>query len=223
MNTQWFLTGTDTNIGKTITAIILLKKAANQGFKTAGYKPIASGSIKTIHGLKNNDTLLLKKNSTVNLSYQQINPFFFPHAGPPHIFNTKKKKINFNDLDHGLNIINQHANWIIIEGIGGWYTPISQCTFLSDWIKYKQIPVILVVGLKLGCINHAILTGKEIIQSNLKFSGWIANYISDKEKYGLDYINIIQKYIPVPFLGTIPYIYDMNNISEQKIILKLPE
>ncbi|CAL4042684.1 ATP-dependent dethiobiotin synthetase BioD [Buchnera aphidicola (Phyllaphis fagi)] len=222
MHYQWFITGTDTNVGKTIASIVLLHKASKKGFKTAGYKPVSSGCIKTIDGFQNQDAILLKKYSTVNLSYKQVNPFFFSRIGPPHVFNNKEKLINFNALNNGLNIIHKKSNWIIIEGIGGWYTPISQSIFLSDWIKQENIPVILVVGLKLGCINHSILTGQSITQSGLQFSGWIANYISNKQEYFLDYINILKKYIHAPFLGSIPYMKNLHNISKKNILIKLP-
>lgn len=219
---KWFITGTDTNVGKTIVSTLLLKKGSELGFNTAGYKPISSGCTKTIYGLHNDDALLLKKNSTIKFTYQEINPYAFYHAIPPNFLNDSDNKINFNKLSRGLKNIQKKANWIIIEGIGGWCTPIYKLNSLSDWLKKENIPIILVVSIKLGCINHAILTTQSIMQSGLKYSGWFANCIKP-EKYILNYIYTIKKYIQVPFLGMIPYIKNINNILKNTTHVILPE
>ncbi|QCI25992.1 dethiobiotin synthase [Buchnera aphidicola] len=218
---KWFITGTDTNVGKTIVSIILIKKAKRLGLTAIGYKPISSGCRKTIKGLQNSDTLLLQKNSTIQLDYKIINPYAFYHAIPPVFLNNKNYKINFYTLSKKLQYIKKKANCIIIEGIGGWCTPICIKNNLSDWLKKENIPVILVIAIKLGCINHAILTTQSILQSGVKYVGWFAN-CTTPEKYILNYIYIIKKYISAPFLGIIPYIKDINYIPENKIDIILP-
>ncbi|CAL4321001.1 dethiobiotin synthase [Buchnera aphidicola] len=224
MKRTWFLTGTDTNIGKTIVSSVMLIKAKKHGFYTAGYKPISTGCIKTKKGLRNLDALLLKKYSIIKFPYNTINPFAFYDSEPPHILSQKNKiNITFKKISNELYNIQKKANWIIIEGVGGWYTPISPILKFSDWVKKENIPIILVIGLKLGCINHAILTNQAILKSGLIFSGWIANCISNKNKYVLDYINTLKKYIYAPFLGKVPYIKNIKNLSKISANIHLPK
>lgn len=220
---KWFVAGTDTNIGKTTVSILLLNKAKQMGFCTAGYKPISSGCIKTNMGYCNNDVLLLKNHSTEKFEYNTINPFSLYHTGPPSILMRQANQlINLTHLSHRLNIIQKKSNWIVIEGIGGFYTPIYKYLTLSDWIKKENLPVILVVGIKLGCINHALLTYQSIIKENLKFSGWFANCLSNKTKYFTDYIHTIKKFIKAPLLGIIPFLKKKYITQDTNINIKLP-
>lgn len=219
---RWFVTGTDTNVGKTIISVLLLQKATNIGFNTAGYKPVSSGCIKTIYGLRNHDTLLLQRHSSVKFKYQEINPYSCYGRIPPSFFYCKKNDITFTNLSNKLYNIQKKADWILIEGIGGWATPIFNKNTLSDWIKQEKIPVILVVSIKLGCINHAILTAESILRSGLKLKGWFANCIN-YEEYLLNYIYTIKQYIHSPFLGIIPHIPNINNIAVNNINITLPE
>ncbi|CAL4320931.1 dethiobiotin synthase [Buchnera aphidicola] len=219
---KWFLTGTDTNVGKTIVSGIILKKASNIGFNTAGYKPIASGCIKQMKHFKNYDAVYLKKNSTVQLTYEKINPFFVNNNFPPNFFFDNDQKISLKKISHHLQYIEKLSNWIIIEGVGGWYTPIYKKIKLSDWVKKENLPVIIVVAIKLGCINHAILTYKAIIQCGLKCSGWYANFMKNT-KNSLKYINTIKRYMNIPFLGIIPHIHNIHNFSVENINIILPK
>ncbi|WP_343128003.1 dethiobiotin synthase [Buchnera aphidicola (Takecallis taiwana)] len=219
---KWFITGTDTNVGKTIVSIFLLKKAATLGFHSAGYKPVSSGCIHTMYGLQNSDAILLQKYSVSTLQYQEINPYTFYNSIPPNFINCKKNNISFKKLSHTLQSIQKKANWILIEGIGGWATPIFRNITLSEWIKKENIPVMLVIAIKLGCINHAILTSESIVKSGLKFAGWFAN-CAHYEKYFLNYIYTIKQYIKAPFLGMIPHINNINNINVNNNNILLPE
>ncbi|QCI18830.1 dethiobiotin synthase [Buchnera aphidicola] len=231
---KFFITGTDTNIGKTTISGILLKKASNFGYKTAGYKPISSGikkyknknsyTIKNTYQFINEDVVILKKNSSVKLSYNEINPISFFENAPPNILSLiKNKKIKKKDLSFGLKNIAQKSNWILIEGAGGWYTPISDKYTFSDWVKKEKLTVILVVAIKLGCINHAILTEKSILSDNLKCGGWIANNIFPKNKYNSYYIQTLLSYIKSPLLGIVPYFKNTNEINVNNINILLPE
>ncbi|WP_348666273.1 dethiobiotin synthase [Arsenophonus symbiont of Ornithomya chloropus] len=206
MNKYFFLTGTDTDIGKTVVSCALLQAASYRGYKTAGYKPIAAGSKQSVFGLRNLDAELLRKNSTVNLSYNDVNPIVFLDATSPNI--AAQRAGGFIDckiMTTGLQKLKDCANWIIIEGAGGWYTPFSFEKTFADWVIEQQLPVILTVGIKLGCINHAILTAQAIKNSGLFLIGWIANKIILSEKYEADYLLTLQKQLSVPCLGVIPY------------------
>lgn len=221
---KFFITGTDTNIGKTFVSKILLNKATNLGYKTAGYKPISSGGKKTSFGYINNDAVILKKNSSVFLSRKEVNPISFYENAPPHILSQlHDKNIKKKDLSIGLKKIMKKSNWILIEGVGGWYTPISYTNTISDWVKEEKLTVIIVVGIKLGCINHAILTEKAIFSEKLKCAGWIANNIFPKDRYNPFYIETLLKYIKSPLLGIIPYITKKNLVNFEKLKIKLPK
>lgn len=230
---KFFVTGTDTNIGKTTISSILLKKAKNYGYKTAGYKPISSGMKKykniashfsnNKYQLINQDAYILQKNSSVYLTYKEINPISFLESVPPNILSLiNGKEIKIKNLSSGLKKISLKSNWILIEGAGGWFTPISNKYTFSDWVKIEKFKVILIVGIKLGCINHAILTEQSILSNKLTCVGWIANNIYPKNKYTSYYIQTLLSYIKSPLLGIVPYLKNTDQINIDKIKIKLP-
>lgn len=222
MKKLWFVTGTDTNVGKTLSCILLLKLAMKKGFYTAGYKPIASGRNSHITN-RNHDAMLLKKNSSVNLSYKEVNPFLFNEPVCPYFLTPSQNNfISEKKLSLGLLNLKKKSNWIIVEGIGGWCTPISRNIILSEWVKKENLKVILVVGIKLGCINHAILTQNAIIQSRVSFVGWIANFTLPKNQYDLKHIAILKKYLKSKFLGYIKYQSNLDALYTLPSTIKLP-
>ncbi|CAL4322017.1 dethiobiotin synthase [Buchnera aphidicola] len=224
MNNCWFITGTDTNIGKTVVSSLLLRNAKKLGYRTAGYKPVASGIKKKYKNFKNNDALIFQKLSSIKLKYEEINPFCFYEKAAPHILSIKHNiKISFEKLSLGLSELKKKSNWILIEGAGGWYTPLSHHITYADWVFQENLPVILVVAIKLGCINHAILTSHAILKYNLNFSGWIANNIKPIEKFHKENILTLKKYLKAPFLGEIPYFQDMKKIYTCEVPLILPK
>ncbi|WMY96216.1 MAG: dethiobiotin synthase [Arsenophonus sp.] len=206
MSKCFFLTGTDTDIGKTVVSCALLQAASYRGYKTAGYKPIATGSTKSILGLRNLDAELLRKNSTVNLSYDDVNPIVFLEATSPNIAAQRVGEvIDHKTMTKGLQKLKDCADWIIIEGAGGWYTPLSVKKNFSDWVIEQKLPVILTVGIKLGCINHAMLTEQAIKNSGLFLIGWIATKIIFSKHDEEDYLLTLKNKLSVPCLGVIPY------------------
>ncbi|BFI91188.1 dethiobiotin synthase [Enterobacterales bacterium endosymbiont of Anomoneura mori] len=216
---KYFITGTDTKVGKTIFSIALLQFAKKIGYKSIGYKPISSGSKITKYGLRNNDALLLKENSNIKLYYNKINPYNFLDNTSPNIVSKRiKNPISFYEISSKLRNIEKKANWIIIEGSGGWYTPISNIKKFSDWVIKENISIILVVGIKLGCINHALLTLDIIKKTGLKIKGWVANNINKPLIYHKEYINTLKKNLSINFLGEIPYLNILNNIKLWKYI-----
>ncbi|CAL4321844.1 dethiobiotin synthase [Buchnera aphidicola] len=222
----FFITGTDTNIGKTTASIFLLKAAKKRGYFTAGYKPIAAGCKKTNFGLRNKDAILLKTYSTVKLSYEEVNPYSYEFFNPPSFFikNNEKKNISLKKISSGLSgLSKKKADFIIVEGAGGWHTPISTNYLYSDWVIKEKLSVILIVGIKMGCINHAILTSREIINSGVHLSGWIANHINKNLFNSILYVNFIKNKIMAPFLGEIPYIKNINEKYNKNINLIFPE
>lgn len=220
---KYFVTGTDTNVGKTFISRILLRTANKYGYKTAGYKPIASGNYIKKYGFKNKDAVILQENSSICLKYREVNPFCFYENAPPHILShILSKNINKQSLSLGLYKLTQKSNWILIEGAGGWYTPISYHNTFSEWVQDEKLIVILVIGIKLGCINHAILTEKAILSDKIICAGWIANILSPQEKYQTEYIETLLNYIQSPLLGIVPYIKDYRKTKTQNINIRLP-
>ncbi|VAY02448.1 ATP-dependent dethiobiotin synthetase BioD 1 [Arsenophonus endosymbiont of Aleurodicus dispersus] len=214
MNKCFFLTGTDTDVGKTVVGCALLQAAADNGYKTAGYKPVASGGEQLTVGLRNSDAQLLIKNSNVKLNYHDVNPIVFAQTTSPHIASQLTGElIDWQIMHVGLNKLKQYSNWIIVEGAGGWYTPICTEKTLADWVIQQQLPVILVVGVKLGCINHAMLTAQAIEQSGLLFAGWVANEIVLPGKYQQAYLLTLKQRLSAPCLGVIPHLPDWKSHS----------
>lgn len=206
MTKTYFVTGTDTEVGKTVASCALLQAAGVQGWKTVGYKPVASGSELTEHGLRNSDALLLQANSQVKLPYKAINPIVFEAPTSPHIISEKlQQPIEFSVINQGLMYLQSRADWLLVEGAGGWYTPLSVDKTYADWVIEQQLPVILVVGVKLGCINHALLTMESILASGLSVVGWIANEVEPAGKFQEDYLATLNHMIDAPCLGVIPH------------------
>ncbi|MTD40620.1 ATP-dependent dethiobiotin synthetase BioD [Erwinia sp. CPCC 100877] len=204
---RWFVTGTDTEVGKTIASCALLQAAALAGWRTAGYKPVASGSEMTSEGVRNGDALALQRHSTLALDYAQVNPLAFLEPTSPHIVSVEEgRPITFGLLSAGLRALERQADWVLVEGAGGWFTPLSETTFFSDWVVEERLPVILVVGVKLGCINHALLTAAAVQSAGLRLAGWIANDVQQPGRRHAEYLATLRARLPAPMLGEIPWL-----------------
>ena len=209
MTKRFFVTGTDTEVGKTVASSALLQAANQLGFNTAGYKPVASGSDLTAQGLRNEDALALQRNSRVALSYEQVNPYTFAEPTSPHIISADEgRPIAAAALSSGLRELERLADWVLVEGAGGWFTPLSDTQTFADWVQAEQLPVILVVGVKLGCINHAMLTAQAVQQAGLRLAGWIANDVVAPGKRHQAYLATLRRVLPAPCLGEIPWLAD---------------
>jgi len=206
---RYFVTGTDTEVGKTVASSALLQAANRAGFRTAGYKPVASGSEMTKEGLRNTDALALQRNSGVALSYDEVNPYTFEEPTSPHIVSEDEgRPIDASLISAGLHALSGKADWVLVEGAGGWYTPLSSSYTFADWVLAERLPVILVVGVKLGCINHAVLTAQAITQAGLTLAGWIANDVIPPGRRHAEYLATLTRMLPAPLLGEIPYLPD---------------
>ncbi|MFP1868099.1 dethiobiotin synthase [Lonsdalea quercina] len=207
MTKRWFVTGTDTDVGKTVASAALLQAAGRAGYLTAGYKPVASGCEMTQEGLRNRDALWLQANSRLALAYDEVNPLAFAEPTSPHIISAEEgRPIAFNALSAGLHALTARSEWVLVEGAGGWFTPLSGRQTYADWVVEEQLPVILVVGVKLGCINHAMLTAQAVQQAGLTLAGWIANDVAPPGKRHQEYLQTLQQCIPAPMLGEIPHL-----------------
>src|SRR5688572_13768415 len=203
----FFITGTDTDAGKTFVACALLKAASAAGLTTVAIKPIAAGATATEEGLRNADALLLQSASTIQLPYEQVNPVCFPQAIAPHLaakINDKRVKVErLAGFCQGVML--KRADLTIIEGAGGWRVPLNEREFLSDLVKQLNVPVILVVAMRLGCLNHAMLTAEAIVRDGLQFSGWMANRIDPHMQCYEENRDTLRSWLPAPLLAEIPF------------------
>lgn len=203
-----FVTGTDTGVGKTLVTAALLCAARNQGFSTIGLKPVAAGCEQTPEGLRNEDALMLQQYTSLPLTYEQINPVALAQAIAPHIAAAnEQRRLDASRLE-GLcrGALMQRADLTLIEGAGGWRVPISPRQYLSDLVRLLDIPVLLVVGVRLGCINHALLSAEVIRADGARLLGWIANEVDPRMPSIDDNVRAIEERIDAPLLGRIGWL-----------------
>lgn len=204
---SFFVTGTDTEVGKTTITSALLQLAKQQGLSTLGLKPIASGCQQEKGQWVNDDALQLMKASSISVPYSDINPIALEPAIAPHIAAEQAGvTVDLGELyQHSLRMQKQAADLLLMEGAGGWLLPLNEQQTLADLCVMLKIPVILVVGMKLGCLNHALLTSHVIRQSGLRLAGWVANQmVPQMEAYDENIKTLVQR-LPAPCLGKIPH------------------
>ncbi len=204
----FFVTGTDTGVGKTLISATILHAAGKVGLRTLAMKPIASGCEQTPDGLRNEDALMLQQAMSESLTYDQVNPVAMAPAIAPHVAAAQaKRQLSVQRLVgfcRGLQL--QPADILIIEGAGGWRVPLNDRETYAAVPRALEVPVILVVALRLGCINHALLTAEAIRADGLKLAGWVANRPEPEamanEAETLDYL--IQ-HMATHCLGVVPW------------------
>ncbi|MEY4641839.1 MAG: hypothetical protein RLZZ227_1833 [Pseudomonadota bacterium] len=205
---SFFVTGTDTDIGKTLACCAVLRAAAAAGHTTVGMKPVAAGGMQAADGLRNNDALQLQAASTLQLSYEEINPVCLPEPASPHIAaELAQRKVRVERLTGFCRgVLGLRANVTLFEGAGGWRVPINEREFMSDLAKELNLPVILVVGMRLGCLNHALLTGEAIVRDGLTIAGWIANRIDPHMEHYERNRDTLRDMFNAPLLAEIPHL-----------------
>jgi dethiobiotin synthetase len=207
MNTL-FITGTDTDVGKTVTTQLLLQALNKIDVRTLAIKPISAGCEITEDGLRNDDALILQAASGIQAPYNVINPIAFVPAIAPHIAAQHASvDITLSDLQTCLErAVKQEPRWLMVEGAGGWRLPLNnEGDFYSDFALQNQMKVVLVVGMKLGCLNHAVLTYQAILSDGLDCIGWVANQIDeDMPFYQENKVSLI-KLLACPMLAEIPF------------------
>lgn len=216
----FFITGTDTDIGKTEVAAGLIVAANQKGLRTAAIKPVAAGCQNNGDGPQNDDALKLQSLASVDLSYQQVNPVALDEPMAPHIAAQEQGRSLTADRLTGFcrGVTMLPMDFLVIEGAGGWRVPINKRETMADIPKQLNAEVILVVGIRLGCINHALLTAQAIRLDGLKIAGWVAN-ILDTEMLRIDEnIDTLKQMLIEPCLGVIPRLSD---ISPQQVAAHL--
>ncbi len=199
---NYFVTGTDTNVGKTLVSCALLHGFALQGKRVVGMKPIAAGCNADE---QNEDVLQLRAASNVAVGYGQINQFLFLQAVAPHIAAQRTGVvIQFSRIAESYQELAAKADVVIVEGVGGFRVPLNAQQDSADLARDLGLPVILVVRIRLGCLNHALLTVEAIAARGLILAGWVANVIDSDISICKEDIIALQQRIAAPLLGVVP-------------------
>lgn len=218
-----FITGTDTGCGKTEITLGLMHRWQHTGMLVAGMKPIASGAFETADGLRNQDALRIQQQCSLAVPYPQLNPCVYAPAIAPHLAAAMMGKSIL--IDHIVASYEQLAaisDIVVVEGVGGWQVPLGSSLALPDLVRVLDLPVILVVGLRLGCLNHALLTQESIRHAGVGLHGWIANQVDPAMQAQESNIHTLVNWFEAPCLGVVPYLEppEPSKVSEY---LKVPD
>lgn len=205
---EFFVAGTDTGVGKSSVTAALLHAAAGLGLRSTGVKPLASGAQREAEQWRNEDALLLQAASSMPLDYQQTNPVLLRAAMAPHLAaEDEAVHLSAGALAEHCRAVAQHApDLMLVEGAGGWLVPLGREETLADVAVMLGWPVILVVGMRLGCLNHALLTAAAIRHSGLRLAGWVANSAWPEMPALERNIATLDERLPAPRLGTVPWL-----------------
>lgn len=222
MSRSFFVTGTDTEVGKTAVSCALLHAARTAGLTTAAVKPVAAGCDADGH---NEDALALQAAMTLALPYAQVNPVALQPAIAPHIAAAQAGRSLHADRLAGFcrGVMHSGADLVLVEGAGGWRVPLGPRETLADVAITLGIDVIMVVAMRLGCINHALLTAEAIRADGLRLAGWVANQPAAAMACHAENLDTLQALLPAPLLGEIPHIdpFSAERASQHLDINKL--
>lgn len=202
MTRGYFVTGTDTGIGKTTFAVTLIHALRQRGLKVAAMKPVAAGGDLIEGKCVNEDVLALRQAADIQADLSIINPYAFAPPIAPHIAADQAGKTI--DLDHIVSVytaLAAQADVVVVEGAGGLCVPLNAQHDIADLAEALRLPIILVVGMRLGCLNHALLTAEAIMQRGLKWTGWVANILDSEMQALEENIASLESRLPSPSLG----------------------
>lgn len=209
-----FVTGTDTGVGKTRISTALMTLMQARGLSTAGMKPVASGCVWQEGSLVNEDAVALMAQSDVDLPYACVNPYAFEPAIAPHIAASQAdEQIELRTILQRFEYIASRADCVVVEGAGGFLVPLNQRETLADLALALDLPVVLVVGIRLGCINHALLSAEAIAQRGLTLAGWVANLVEHDAVSRANVDSLMQR-IHAPCLGVVPYLEAADRVAQ---------
>lgn len=201
-----FVTGTDTGIGKTFVSVALLHALRDAGLRAVGMKPVASGCTPTAQGLRNDDALALQAASDPRPDYALVNPLAFAAPISPHLAAAAEgRRITLEPIHAAYVQMGRLADACVVEGIGGWLAPLSDTLLAGDLARALRLPVILVVGLRLGCLNHALLSTRAIRDDGCELLGWVGNPIDPALLEPEGNLDTLRARLPVPCLGVLQY------------------
>jgi len=207
----YFVTGTDTGVGKTAVTLGLMQALQQQGRSVAAMKPVAAGCERTVAGLRNADALQLQRQASVELGYELINPYAFEPAIAPHIAADQAGvTIDINKIYNKNKEIESNVDCVLVEGVGGWQVPLNAEETLADLARLLGLDVIMVVAIRLGCLNHALLTADSIAAAGCTLAGWVANQLPAPPECAQENIKSLKSRISSPLLGVLPVMQEVS-------------
>src|SRR6202163_1807261 len=201
-----FVTGTDTAVGKTVVACGLARGFRAHGARVAVMKPVASGATRTPEGLRHADALALIEAAQVTTPYALVNPYCFEPPISPHIAAKEAMiEVDIATIRRNFEALAADADWVVIEGAGGWFAPINERQTMADLAWALSVPALMVVGVRLGCLNHAQLTRIGIEAHGVSFAGWIANHVDASMACAPEHLAALERLLGEPALAVIPH------------------
>ncbi len=201
-----FVTGTDTEIGKTFCSVALVEAAVAAGLRVAVMKPVAAGAARTPRGLRNDDALALIAAAGTTAPYEQVNPYCFEAAVAPHLAARDTDcTVDLAQILAQCERLSVNADWLLVEGAGGWFAPLGDEHRIAELAQALGLPVVLIVGMRLGCLNHAQLTHAAILAAGLPFAGWIANALTPDMPRFEQNCDTLTERLGRPPLAVMPY------------------
>lgn len=213
MAKTYFITGTDTDAGKTVVSCGLLEAARQKQLETIALKPVSAGCDVTPDGLRHGDAMQLMEAMTIELPYSQVNPIALEPPIAPHIAAEEVGRRVTVDRLSGIcrGALMRKHDLSLIEGAGGWRVPLNNREMLSGLAIAMNIPVVLVVGMKLGCLSHALMTAESILRDGMKLAGWVANQIDPAMSRYEENLQTLKGMMPAPCLGVVPWFSGLDN------------
>lgn len=204
-----FVTGTDTGVGKTLVASALLRAFALSGLRAVGMKPVATGCCAGAHDRTNEDVAALLAASNVSVPIDLINPYCFEPAIAPHLAAQQAgRPISLTRIRECYLSLASRADRVVVEGVGGLLVPLNPREDLGDLVRFLELSVVLVIGMRLGCLNHALLTAEAIHSRGLPFAGWVANRIDPAMPFFEDNLETLRQKLPAPLIAIMPFAPD---------------
>jgi dethiobiotin synthetase len=201
-----FVTGTDTGVGKTLVACSLLRAFADRGLKAVGMKPVASGAVPRGGGLVHDDVEKLLVAGNVAARREHVNPYCFEPPIAPHIAASGAgMRIDLDRIEACFNALAARADVVIVEGVGGFRVPLGPGVDTAHLAARLALPLVLVVGLRLGCLNHALLTAEAIAHRGLRLAGWVANHVDPRMAAAEENVRALETLITAPLLARIAF------------------
>ncbi len=215
----FFVTGTDTDCGKTLVCLGLMAWYQQRGERVGALKPVAAGAVATAGSLRNDDALKLLAQMDDDTPYEQVNPYCFEPPIAPHLAAMEAGvALELAPVVDAWQALRRNHDRVLVEGAGGWRVPLGDGFGFPEVARELQLPVLLVVGLKLGCINHALLTAEAIISDGLTLAGWVANCVDGALSRRQDNLQTLRQRIPAPLLGVVPR---LDTISPETVAAAL--
>jgi dethiobiotin synthetase len=223
MMSSYFITGTDTGVGKTLISSALVHAFAQRGLKAAGMKPVAAGCELRNGILLSDDVAQLMAASNVTAPLELVNPYAFVPPIAPHIAAEQAgTAIELEMLEQAYQRLRTQAEVVIVEGVGGFRVPLGENFDTADLAEALALPVVLVVGMRLGCLNHALLTAEAIAARGLTLAGWVANRITPEMPAYAENLQALRQRLAAPCLGELPWLGDGADFSRAAAYLELP-